>query len=136
MPDQIKYIIEFHSDTMWENDHHYIAKQGSNGPIDLTEAEVDEAVRKLNESSHTMEWHTPRSAPKKGEMLRLWVDECGGFEHTGKFFAGDFDGCTVFRDMVFGKFFAAALWRYADKAPRPSPELVARSHTEFEEDDT
>ena len=83
----------------------------------------------------TKQWHTPRSAPKNAENLRLWIDECDGFEHPGLFFAEDFNGRTVFRQVVHGNYEAAALWRYADSVPRPSAELIARSHAEFEEDD-
>lgn len=49
MPDPIKYIVATECDVYPENDHHYIAKQGSNGPIDLTEAEMDAVVRRLND---------------------------------------------------------------------------------------
>jgi hypothetical protein len=80
----------------------------------------------------TQTWHTPKSAPTDGTRLRIWIDECGGFEHSGVFYAKDSGGLPVFKD-IHGGYESAALWRCADSAPRPSDELVAQSHAEFEE---
>ncbi len=96
------------------------------------ERERDEARAEL---TRTKTWDTPRHAPKNGESLRLWIDECDGFEHPDKFFAEDFDGVTIFRCEATRRSCSAALWRYADSAPRPADVTVARSHAEFEEDD-
>jgi len=89
----------------------------------------------IDEVKRTRQWHTPRSAPKDGTNLRLWIDECDGFEHPDMFLAEDFDGRTVFKQSIHGSYCAASLWRYADDAPRPSDGLVVQSHAEFEEDD-
>ncbi len=94
--------------------------------------ERDEARAEL---TRTKTWDTPRHAPKNGESLRLWIDECDGFEHPDKFFAEDSDGLTIFRCESTRRSCSAALWRYADSAPRPADVTVARSHAEFEEDD-
>jgi hypothetical protein len=48
MPEPIKYIVATECDVYPENDYHYIAKQGPDGPVALTEAEMDDAVRSLN----------------------------------------------------------------------------------------
>ncbi len=47
MTDPIKYIVvTVHHNEI--DDYHYIAKQGSAGPIHLTGDEVDDVVRRLN----------------------------------------------------------------------------------------
>ena len=80
----------------------------------------------------TQEWHTPKSAPTNGEALRIWIDECNGFEHSDVFYAEARDGMPTFKD-VHGSYQSAALWRHADSVQRPSDELVHQSHVEFEE---
>ena len=54
MLEQIKYIVATQCDVYPENDYHYIAKQGPAGPIDLTEAEMDDVVRWLNSRGRAM----------------------------------------------------------------------------------
>ena len=87
----------------------------------------------MDSRQDTQTWHTPKSAPTNGEKLRVWIDECNGFEDDRIFYAKDDErGMPLFVD-IHGDYMAIALWRYADEAPRPSDDLVARSHAEFEE---
>lgn len=70
MSDQIKYIVATGCDVCPYNDRGYIAKQGSNGPIDLTEAEMDDVVRRLNGDFWLAEDRMPTGACR-------FVDVCG-----------------------------------------------------------
>ncbi len=89
----------------------------------------------LREIRNSRTWHTPKSAPTDGTRLRIWIDECDGFEHPDVFYAEERDGMPTFAD-IHGNYQCGALWRCADSAPCPSDELVAQSHAEFEEWDS
>ena len=81
----------------------------------------------------TTEWKLPSEAPRDGTSLRIWIDECGGFEHptTHAASGGDPISVTLFENEVTGRCQSAVLWRLAN-VERPTAELVAASYVERE----
>lgn len=81
----------------------------------------------------TTEWKLPSEAPRDGTSLRVWIDECGGFEHPTTHVAsgGNTIAVTLFENEITGRPTAAVLWRFAE-VERPTAELVAASYVERE----
>ena len=81
----------------------------------------------------TTEWKLPSEAPRDGTSLRVWIDECGGFEHptTHVASAGIPNGSTKFENEVTDSYQSVCLWRFAN-VERPPKELIATSHAEKE----
>jgi len=104
----------------------------------MLERTVKAEARNEELEAHVLEleaphvWHLPQSVPLDGTHVRIWIDECDGFEHPGTFTgARAHGGIRTFRDTVHGDYTAGTLWRHATKVAPPSPKLVQASHDEF-----